>query len=112
LASSSSDIPEPDAMSSNTAPQVIPSHTPLHSAIHGNAHVPHGTVAEGMARAFHGVSPGLASEMCGAAGCDPHTSPSSLSDRTWEALWQQWQSWQSRVASHHFAATSDEGLTR
>ncbi|GLI67503.1 hypothetical protein VaNZ11_011705 [Volvox africanus] len=66
-----------------------------------------GRLVEGFIRAFHGVSPALVDELCGAAGVSPNASPDSMTPTQWEALYDQWMTWQERLRSGKFAATSD-----
>ncbi|GIL89674.1 hypothetical protein Vretimale_16652 [Volvox reticuliferus] len=64
-------------------------------------------LAEGFIRAFHGVSPALVDELCGAAGVEPDASPDSMTPSQWEVLYGQWITWQERLRSGKFAATSN-----
>ncbi|GIL57435.1 hypothetical protein Vafri_12660 [Volvox africanus] len=66
-----------------------------------------GRLVEGFLRAFHGVSPALVDELCGAAGVSPDVSPDSMTPTQWEALYSHWMTWQERLRSGKFAATSD-----
>lgn len=69
-------------------------------------------VGEGAVRAFMGVSPSLMSDLCEAAGVDPSTPATALSDAQWGSLYQQWEGWLSRVQAGPWDACCDTGLMR
>ncbi|EFJ52975.1 hypothetical protein VOLCADRAFT_78603 [Volvox carteri f. nagariensis] len=71
-----------------------------------------GRLVDGFIRAFHGVSPALVEEVCGAAGVTPEVRPSTLTQAQWEALYGQWMTWQERLRSGEFTATSDPSSGR
>jgi hypothetical protein len=66
------------------------------------------TVLGGCVRAYHGVSPSLAEELCAAAGVQPRAHPSEVSDGEWGALHAAWRGWLERLESGSYAATLDE----
>ncbi|GLC41662.1 hypothetical protein PLESTB_000691300 [Pleodorina starrii] len=71
-----------------------------------------GRLVDGFIRAFHGVSPTLVEELCGAVGVSPEASPGELVSEQWAALHGQWRTWQERLISGDFAATSDPATGR
>jgi predicted ribosome quality control (RQC) complex YloA/Tae2 family protein len=56
-------------------------------------------LAAAMVRAFRGVSPSLARELCAAADVAADTAPSALGDAEWQRLWGRWQAWLGAVTS-------------
>jgi len=69
-------------------------------------------VAAGCVRAYMGVSPALAEQLCVLAGVDALSSPSRLSEGQWEALYAQWRMWLERVDQGHFATCVDPMTNR
>ena len=59
-----------------------------------------------LVRAWRGVSPSLADELCSQAGVSDDALPGALAAEQWSALWEQWQGWLRRVVSCSFAASS------
>lgn len=57
-----------------------------------------------LVRAFRGVSPALARELCTGAGVREGAAVAALSDEQWAALWARWRAWLDRLASGSFAA--------
>ena len=68
-----------------------------------------GTVCGAAVRAFRGMSPSLARELCAAAGVPAGAAPAELAPTQWEALFARWQDWLQRVASGRWAASSGAG---
>ena len=51
---------------------------------------------------YGGVSPGLARQLCSAAGVDPGICVTALSKPQWQALYQQWQLWLAALKNRRF----------
>ena len=51
---------------------------------------------------YGGVSPGLARQLCGAAGVDAALCVTALSQPQWQALYRQWQLWLAALESRRF----------
>jgi predicted ribosome quality control (RQC) complex YloA/Tae2 family protein len=60
----------------------------------------------GLVRAYMGVSPALAEELCVGAGVEPSSSPDQLSSEQWQRLYQGWSTWLERLHSRTFVASS------
>jgi hypothetical protein len=70
------------------------------------------TVAGGLVRAYQGVGPSLAAELCASAGVAPGAAPRDLAEDAWDALHAAWLAWLERLDSGSFAATLDESGSR
>lgn len=77
--------------SSSTAGSSLQPSMPHSSRKHPIARAP--SVVEGLVRAYRGVSPALAEQLCAAAGVVPQATAASLSDADWQALHNQWHHW-------------------
>lgn len=52
-----------------------------------------GSLRRNLLKAYRGLSSTLTLELIQAVGLDPNQSTAELSDRDWQALFQQWQTW-------------------
>ncbi|KAI8474844.1 MAG: fibronectin-binding protein A N-terminus-domain-containing protein [Monoraphidium minutum] len=73
---------------------------------------PRPSVLGGCVRAYQGVSPSLAEELCATAGVPPGAHPGDLRDPQWDALHGAWRGWLERVEGGRYAATLDEATGR
>ncbi|GBF97380.1 hypothetical protein Rsub_11027 [Raphidocelis subcapitata] len=70
------------------------------------------TVAGGCVRAYRGVSPSLAAELCAAAGVRTDAEPPALSDADWASLHAAWLAWLERLGGGRFAPRLDGAAGR
>jgi predicted ribosome quality control (RQC) complex YloA/Tae2 family protein len=61
------------------------------------------TLLGGIVRAYQGVGPALAEELCATAGVAPTAAPASLSDSEWHKLHAAWLAWLAALSEGRFA---------
>lgn len=64
------------------------------------------SVAQGLLRAFMGVSPALAADLCEVSGLSSTQDPDGLGEKQWAALYAAWLSWVDRIQTGSFAPAS------
>ena len=60
------------------------------------------SLAPALWQGYSGVSPGLARQLCDAAGIDATLSVTALSPSRWQALYRQWQLWLAALETRQF----------
>lgn len=68
------------------------------------------SLSGGLVRAFQGMSPWLAANLCSIAGVEAADLPEHLSDSQWAALHESWLSWLERIESGETLLAADVTL--